>query len=156
MKDFGVEIVNNNYKEFIIKGNQTYKAIDYKVEGDYSQGAFYLSADAIGEDINILDLKENSLQGDSEVIEILSRMGVEILREDNKIKGITNCLNSTLIDASQCPDIIPVLSVVAALSIGKTTIINAGRLRIKECDRLHAINVELSKLGANIEEKRIV
>ncbi|MGO0916513.1 hypothetical protein ACTPEM_26145, partial [Clostridioides difficile] len=42
----------------------------YKVEGDYSQGAFYLSADAIGEDISILDLKEDSLQGDSEVVEI--------------------------------------------------------------------------------------
>ena len=153
IKDFGVEIINNNYKEFIIKGNQTYKARDYKVEGDYSQGAFYLSADAIGEDISILDLKEDSLQGDSEVVEILSRMGMEILREGNKIKGITNGLNGTLIDASQCPDIIPVLSVVASLSIGKTTIINAGRLRIKECDRLNAINVELSKLGANIEEK---
>ncbi|EQI69259.1 3-phosphoshikimate 1-carboxyvinyltransferase [Clostridioides difficile] len=139
IKDFGVEIINNNYKEFIIKGNQTYKARDYKVEGDYSQGAFYLSADAIGEDISILDLKEDSLQGDSEVVEILSRMGMEILREGNKIKGITNGLNGTLIDASQCPDIIPVLSVVASLSIGKTTIINAGRLRIKECDRLHAI-----------------
>ncbi|HGL4189382.1 TPA: 3-phosphoshikimate 1-carboxyvinyltransferase, partial [Clostridioides difficile] len=146
-------IINNNYKEFIIKGNQTYKARDYKVEGDYSQGAFYLSADAIGEDISILDLKEDSLQGDSEVVEILSRMGMEILREGNKIKGITNGLNGTLIDASQCPDIIPVLSVVASLSIGRTTIINAGRLRIKECDRLHAINVELNKLGANIEEK---
>ena len=153
IKDFGVEIINNNYKEFIIKGNQTYKARDYKVEGDYSQGAFYLSADAIGEDISILDLKEDSLQGDSEVVEILSRMGMEILREGNKIKGITNGLNGTLIDASQCPDIIPVLSVVASLSIGRTTIINAGRLRIKECDRLHAINVELNKLGANIEEK---
>ncbi len=118
IKDFGVEIINNNYKEFIIKGNQTYKARDYKVEGDYSQGAFYLSADAIGEDISILDLKEDSLQGDSEVVEILSRMGMEILREGNKIKGITNGLNGTLIDASQCPDIIPVLSVVASLSIG--------------------------------------
>ena len=41
IKDFGVEIINNNYEEFIIKGNQNYKSRDYRVEGDYSQAAFF-------------------------------------------------------------------------------------------------------------------
>ena len=48
-------------------------------------------------------------------------------------------LISTVIDGSQCPDIIPVLTSVAALTKGTTEIINAGRLRIKECDRLAAV-----------------
>ena len=61
-------------------------------------------------------------------------------------------LKSTIIDGSQCPDIIPVLSVVAALAKGKTKIINASRLRIKECDRLKAVQTELTKLGAKITE----
>ena len=62
-------------------------------------------------------------------------------------------LKATVIDGSQCPDIIPVLSVVAALAQGTTKIIKAGRLRIKECDRLKAVASELTKLGAKIEEK---
>lgn len=153
MKDFGIEIINKDYKEFIIKGNQNYKSKDYRVEGDYSQGAFFLSADAIGADVNILDLKEDSLQGDKEVIDILTRMGVSIIKEEKHTKSKVQVLKGTLIDASQCPDIIPVLAVVAALSEGRTEIINAGRLRIKECDRLNAVTLELNKLGAKIEEK---
>lgn len=153
MKDFGVEIINNDYKEFIIKGNQSFIARDYRVEGDYSQAAFFLSADALGSQVTLLDLKEDSLQGDREIIDILRRMDVSI---NNNAKGIianSNKLKNTVIDGSQCPDIIPVLALVAALTEGRTEIINAGRLRIKECDRLMAVTTELNKLGAKIEEK---
>lgn len=154
LKDFGIEVINNDYKEFIIKGNQKYRSRDYRVEGDYSQGAFFLSADALGSEIEILDLKKESLQGDKEVIDILERMGANIKVNENSLT-IDECnLKSTIIDASQCPDIIPTLSVVAALSEGRTEIINAERLRIKECDRLTAVKEELSKLGAKIEEKK--
>lgn len=154
LKDFGIEVINNDYKEFIIKGNQKYRSRDYRVEGDYSQGAFFLSADALGSEIAILDLKKESLQGDKEVIDILERMGANIKVNENSLT-IDECnLKSTIIDASQCPDIIPTLSVVAALSEGRTEIINAERLRIKECDRLTAVKEELSKLGAKIEEKK--
>lgn len=155
MKDFGIEIINNDYKEFTIKGNQNYIARDYRVEGDYSQGAFFLVADALKSDVNILDLKEDSLQGDREVIDVLERMGMRIERDNNSISGkIEGQLKSTVIDGSQCPDIIPILALAASLSDGKTEIINAERLRIKECDRLSAVTSELNKLGAKIEEKQ--
>lgn len=155
MRDFGIDIINNDYKEFIIKGNQNYIARDYRVEGDYSQGAFFLVADALKSDVNILDLKENSLQGDREVIDILKRMGMKMERDNNSIRGkIEGQLKSTVIDGAQCPDIIPVLALAASLSDGKTEIINAERLRIKECDRLSAVTSELNKLGAKIEEKQ--
>lgn len=153
MKEFGVEIINNDYKEFIIKGSQSYKSIDYRVEGDYSQAAFYLCADALGSEVVLKDLDLKSLQGDKEVIEILERMKVKVESVDNGIIGIApENLEATVIDGSQCPDIIPVLAVVAALSEGTTEIINASRLRIKECDRLKAMATELTKLGANIKE----
>ncbi|WP_138269035.1 3-phosphoshikimate 1-carboxyvinyltransferase [Anaerofustis stercorihominis] len=137
LEKFGIEIENKDYKEFIIKGNQEYKAMDYTVEGDYSQAAFFLSANYIGNDIDIKGLDENSLQGDKEILKWL-----EVLKNDeNKV-----------IDAANCPDIIPILTVCAALTKGKTEIINAGRLRIKECDRLTAISTQLNKLGADIIE----
>ncbi len=154
MSDFGVEIINNNYREFIIKGNQKYNARNYRVEGDYSQAAFFLCADALGNDVLCQDLDLNSLQGDKEVIDILERMNVVFNSKDTDVKGIINGeLIATIIDGSQCPDIIPVLTAVAALSKGTTEIINAGRLRIKECDRLAAVTSELNKLGAKIIEK---
>ena len=154
IKDFGVEIINNNYEEFIIKGNQNYKSRDYRVEGDYSQAAFFFSADALSNDIILNDLKLDSLQGDKEVIDILTRMGLKIRSKNNGLIGnVSGELKATVIDGSQCPDIIPVVSLVAALSAGTTEIINAGRLRIKECDRLAAVTSELNKLGAKITEK---
>ena len=154
MSDFGVEIINNNYREFIIKGNQKYNARNYRVEGDYSQAAFFLCADSLGNDVLCKDLDLNSLQGDKEVIDILERMNVVFNANDIGVKGTTNGeLTSTVIDGSQCPDIIPVLTSVAALTKGTTEIVNAGRLRIKECDRLAAVTSELNKLGAKIIEK---
>lgn len=152
LNKFGIEIINKDYKEFIIKGNQSYKAFDYSVEGDYSQGAFFLCANALGNKVLSKGLDLESLQGDKEVIEILERMGGKLNIEGNAINMTFNELKSTVIDASQCPDVIPVLTVVAALSEGETRVINGERLRIKECDRLNAIATELNKIGANIVE----
>lgn len=140
LKDFGISVENNEYKTFYIKGNQKYIAREYYIEGDFSQGAFFLCANAMGSSINVIGLKDDSAQGDKVVIDILKRM-----KKDR--------LESTIIDASDCPDIIPILSVCAAFADGNTNIVNAKRLRIKECDRLSAIKEELSKLGACIEEK---
>ena len=107
----------------------------------------------LGNEVKLEDLKLDSLQGDKEVIDILERMGMTFDFSKNITGKISEELKSTLIDASQCPDIIPVVSLVASLAKGRTEIINAKRLRIKECDRLHAIYTELTKLGANIVEK---
>ena len=155
IKDFGVEIINNNYKEFIVKGNQNYKSRDYRVEGDYSQAAFFLCADALGNEITANDLKLDSLQGDKEVIDILERIGVKFESKNSSLIGKSNGqLKATVIDGSQCPDIIPVVTLVASICEGTTEIINAERLRIKECDRLAAVTSELNKLGADIKEKQ--
>ena len=171
---FGIEIENLDYKEFRIKGNQSYKAFNYRVEGDYSQGAFFFAAGALGNDVVCYDLDEESKQGDKEVLDILKNMGSTLIKEfkvEEKIKDNKNStdkkesmkmalgfasenLKATIIDASQCPDIIPVMAVVAALAKGKTRVINGERLRIKECDRLNAITTELKVLGANIEETK--
>lgn len=153
MEQFGVEIINNDYREFMIKGNQAYQARDYRVEADYSQAAFFLAATALGSRVILHDLNLDSLQGDKEVLAILERMGVRFFEEDGGLAGsVEKQLTSTTIDGSQCPDIIPILSLVAALSEGTTEIVNAGRLRIKESDRLHATATELNKLGAKVTE----
>ncbi|MDP4143516.1 MAG: 3-phosphoshikimate 1-carboxyvinyltransferase [Bacillota bacterium] len=154
LEKFSVHVENNNYKEFIIKGNQKYISRDYKVEGDYSQAAFWITAGLLGGDLKCCDLDINSLQGDKEILDIVQRMKGNLTITDDCIQAVTSSTTGTIIDASQCPDIVPILAVLGSLSSGTTEIINAERLRIKESDRLKAISTELNKLGADIEEKQ--
>ena len=157
LKLAGIEIMNNDYKSFDIRGNQIYKPFDYTVEGDYSQVAFWIVAGIISanrdNEIKCLHVNKNSLQGDREIIEIVERMGAKLeifydylIVKPSKTKG-------TVIDISQCPDIAPILTVLGALSEGETRIINGERLRIKESDRITSIKTELNKLGANVAEE---
>ncbi len=153
LKKFSITVENNGYKEFIIKGKQKYRAADYTVEGDFSQAAFWLAAGVLGGRVSCRGLDMDSLQGDKEIVDILGRMGAGISVSDGIVRATASTVRGTVIDASQCPDLVPVLAVMGALGRGRTEIVNAGRLRLKESDRLKAISTELSKLGANIEEK---
>lgn len=153
LKNYGIQIENKEYKEFIIRGNQNYKSSDCEVEGDYSQAAFWLAAGLLGNDIVCEGLDINSLQGDKAILNIIESMNGKISIEGNKVKAIPSKTKGTIIDASQCPDLVPVLTSLAALSEGTTEIVNAARLRIKESDRLSAISTELNRLGADIEER---
>ena len=157
LKLAGIEIMNNDYKSFDIRGNQTYKPFDYIVEGDYSQVAFWIVAGIISanrdNEVKCLHVNKNSLQGDREIIEIVTRMGANLEIFDDYVIVKPSKTKGTVIDISQCPDIGPVLTVLAALSEGETRIINGERLRIKESDRITSIKTELNKLGGNVSEE---
>jgi len=135
---FGIRIKNQDYKRFIIPGGQHYTPCDMTVEGDYSQAAFYLCANAMGSQVEVEGLAPDSCQGDKEILQIISRFGTP--------------LSGTVIDVSQVPDLVPVLAVLASQAAGETRIINAGRLRIKESDRLRTVTDMLTALGADITE----
>ena len=142
LSKFGIKIINNSYQEFIIEGNQSYRAGNYRTEADYSQAAFFLVANAIGSKIKINDLSEDSLQGDKKIIDYIS----EIDKWNSK--------DTLILDGSETPDIIPILSLKAAVSGKKIEIVNVERLRIKESDRLKATVEELSKLNFDLIEKK--
>ena len=155
LKKYGIVInnVDGAHRQYIIKGKQKYLAKHSLVEADWSQAAFWLVGGSIGEAINCTGVDFNSLQGDMAVVDIMQRMGAKITKASTEVKALHGVTKNTIIDASNCPDIIPILTVLASVSEGTTEIINAGRLRIKECDRLAAISTELNKMGADIEEK---
>ncbi|MDE6275207.1 MAG: 3-phosphoshikimate 1-carboxyvinyltransferase [Clostridia bacterium] len=140
LKDFGIDIVNDGYKVFSVKGGQSYKAHDYYIEGDYSQDAFYEVANYLGNDIEMQGLNADSLQGDKVIVDF-----VRALKNADKSEKLT-------FDGSNCPDIIPVFALACCLRQGHTEIVNISRLRIKECDRLSATAEELGKLGAHISQ----
>jgi 3-phosphoshikimate 1-carboxyvinyltransferase len=153
LKGFSIYIENHDYRTFIVKGNQKYRATDYHVEGDFSQAAFWLTAGALGSELVCRGLDMGSLQGDKAVVDIIGEMGGRLVIDGDTVRSLTADTKGKVIDASQCPDLVPILAVLGALSEGRTEIVNAQRLRLKESDRLKAISSELGKLGACIMEK---
>lgn len=152
LADYGIRIINSDYQEFIIPGNQAYQARDYQVEADFSQAAFFLVAGALGNDVKIKGLNLNSLQGDRDIITYLEAMGASLVKEEDLYQMRADQLRGTIIDGSQAPDVMPVLSLAMALAKGHSDIVNAQRLRIKECDRLRETRRQLNILGAQVEE----
>lgn len=152
LRKFGIKVENSGYSSFYIKGGQTYTPSDYRVEGDFSQAAFWLVAGTIGSEVNCIDVDKDSLQGDKEIVEIIKAMGGNISISGASMRAIGSSTRGISIDASQIPDIVPIISVMASLSKGTTIISNAARLRIKESDRIKSTVSELAKLGATIRE----
>ncbi len=151
MKSFGITVAEKD-GIYTIRGNQKYQSKGYNVEGDWSQTAAWLCAGAMGCDIVVNGMDPASKQGDAAIMDILRKFGANIETfKDGGIRASKNQLSGILIDATQIPDIIPVLAVVAAFARGKTKIINAGRLRFKESDRLAATAEVLNLIGADVK-----
>lgn len=151
MKQFGVNI-DTTENGWHIKGGQSYKTCDYTTDGDWSQAAFFMVLGAIGGKVTVKGVAKDSTQGDKKCAEILARFGAKVTQLDNEVTVEKGELKAINIDASQIPDLVPVLSVCAAFAEGTTKIINAERLRIKECDRLKATAELLNNLGGKVKE----
>lgn len=152
---FGIIIEETDYG-FFVKGNQTYQSPkEILAEGDWSGAAFWCVAGGCGKEILCTGLKQDSAQGDMEILSLMEQFGARVVWEEEGVRISPNPegLQAISIDARQIPDLVPILCVAAAVAKGTTEIYNAGRLRIKESDRLEAMAVGLGKMGVTIEEK---
>ncbi|MBE6531653.1 MAG: 3-phosphoshikimate 1-carboxyvinyltransferase [Ruminococcaceae bacterium] len=124
------------------------------VEGDWSGAAFALCAGAIskGAKVSVCSLDPESTQGDRAIIELLVRFGADVRRKGDCFTVCGGELCGMEIDASNIPDLVPILSVVAAAAKGQTVIYGASRLKIKESDRLSTVTEMLTALGADISK----
>ena len=151
LSEFGINIERMGLDEYHIKGNQTYKSNNVLIENDYSQAAFWIVGASINGDVVIRDLNEKSIQGDMEIIEIVNQMGGKVYFDNGELiikKAMTHGIE---IDAEQIPDLVPILTLLATASRGRTRIYNTRRLSAKESDRGRVITEELNKLGAKIQ-----
>lgn len=148
LEKYGIKIINNNYSSFYIKGQQHYVAADYSVPGDYSQAAFFIVAGALGANIRMLGMNEDSLQGDKKIIDDVNSLGGNVYFDNGVLYSKKASLKGNTIDLGQTPDSGPALSILCSLASGKSKFTNAKRLRIKECDRITDMAKELKKLGA--------
>jgi 3-phosphoshikimate 1-carboxyvinyltransferase len=151
LKKFGINIENKNYEVFDIPGNQSYKANQIDIEGDWSNAAFFFTGAAIRGDLHISGLKPDSLQGDKKVLEAINACGAN-LKYKNGLYSIQSptTLESFDFDATDTPDLFPPLSVLAAYCQGTSTIKGVHRLLYKESNRTEAIIKELTHMGINV------
>ena len=150
---FGVESRWLDENTLEIPGGQHYLPGDYTVEGDYSQAAFPAVLGAVTGGVAITGLSEETLQGDAAILEILRRCGARFTRTGQGVVFEKAPLHGTDIDLADCPDLGPVLMVLGLLCEGTTVIRNAERLRIKESDRIEAMETELRACGGQLESE---
>lgn len=136
LKDFGCDI-RQTQTGYFVKGGQKLSSFNGEVEGDYSQAAFFYTANCLGADIDIKGLNEGSRQGDKKIVEICGSV------RNGSLDGFE-------LDCSDIPDLVPILAVLASFCKGKSRLTDVARLRIKECDRLAAMEECINRLGGKV------
>lgn len=141
---------------FCINGQQHYRPFDSVIPGDFSSASCFLAASAlIPGTVIVKGLHMNELQGDKKLIDILQKMGADIVVKKDKIiiRG-GKPLRGIMIDGKNIPDLLPALAVIGTNAQGKTHLYNVSHARLKETDRIHSMTENLRKMGAQIEEKK--
>ena len=135
---------------FKVKGGQRYKAADIDLEGDWSAAANFLVAGAVFGKAELQGLDTTSLQADLSIMDILMDAGASLSQLDGDRGNITvqrAPLKAFAVDASNCPDLFPIISVLAAFCQGTSRLAGVGRLANKESDRAKAILEMLTQMG---------
>lgn len=135
LRRFGIEIEENE-NGFHVRGGQKYTPHDEKIEGDYSQAAFFYVANALGSSVTLGNLNPESVQGDKKILDL-----IEIMKNNGSFHA----------DCSDIPDLVPILAVLGAFGSGESVIYNAKRLKIKESNRLETTAALLNNLGGDVE-----
>ncbi|PVX39911.1 3-phosphoshikimate 1-carboxyvinyltransferase [Pasteurella langaaensis DSM 22999] len=153
MAIFGVQVENQNYARFVVKGNQQYQSPNtFLVEGDASSASYFLAAGAIKGCVKVTGVGRNSIQGDRLFANVLEAMGAKITWGDDFIQAEQGELVGVDMDMNHIPDAAMTIATTALFAKGETVIRNIYNWRVKETDRLTAMATELRKVGATVEE----
>lgn len=149
LEDFGCSVL---FKDNTVKIKKGICSIDeYIVENDWSQAAFFLVAGAVAGDVTLRNMNLSSPQGDKEIVSVLEKAGADITIGSDFVRVVKSKTNGFLCDASDIPDLVPILSVLGAFAKGKTHLYNLKRLRLKESDRIESTVSMLRAFGVKCE-----
>jgi len=152
LRRFGIEITKTQTGYFV-RGGQKYKSPEkVRIDGDWSNAAFFLVAGAIGKPVTVTGLDMTSPQGDKKICEILRLFGADVRVSDDEITVFSAPLTAQTVDMTEIPDMLPALAVLAANAEGESVFTGAQRLRIKESDRLKTICEMINSLGGECRE----
>ncbi len=150
---FGAKIsYDEETQTYFISGRESFSSPgEITVGGDWSNAAFFLCGGAVNcQPVTITGLTDETRQGDCAILSILHSMGAMLMWYGEHIAVLPSRLHGIDIDASQIPDLVPIIATIASVASGRTRIFNASRLRLKESDRIESVCSFLSALGADI------
>ena len=152
LERFGID-VKKSEQGYFIRGGQRYKSPrEIRIDGDWSNAAFFLVAGATGKAVTVTGLDMDSPQGDKKICDILHSFGAEVSVCDDEITVSPAPLTAQTVDMTEIPDMLPALAVLAANAEGESVFTGAQRLRIKESDRLKTISEMINSLGGRCRE----
>lgn len=158
LERFGIEVIKER-NAFTVLPGKIKSPGRIRIEGDWSNAAFWLAAGAFSEKgVTVCPMYSESSQGDRAIADILKKFGADVNICGERITVKKKNLTACTVDASDIPDLVPIISVVAAASCGSTVIENTARLRFKESDRVMAVCQMLEAFGIKTEayENRMV
>tara|TARA_Y100000389_G_C17406080_1_gene488121 strand:- start:71 stop:1357 length:1287 start_codon:yes stop_codon:yes gene_type:complete len=149
---FNVFYSNNNWRSFSLKKKSVYKnPNEIFVEGDASSASYFFAAAALAGSIEIKGINQDSIQGDLKFLNIISKMGAKIEFKSNSIQvSKAKTLKGLEIDCIEIPDAAMTLAIMAVFADKPTKLKNIGSWRIKETDRILAMDNELTKMGVKV------
>jgi len=151
MAQFGVDVQRDEYHRFSVGAGQRYVGRHHVIEPDASGMSYFLAAAAILDGrVRVPGIGSGSFQGDVGLASVLAEMGCSVELEKEHITLEGGPLGGVEVDMSGMPDVVPTLAVVAAYARGTTHITGIANLRLKECDRIHAIVTELGRMGITV------
>ena len=156
MREFGVEVIRETPRRYSVKSSQRYEAKRYRIEGDVGSASYFFLAAALCKGrVRVQNIDPRTLQGDIKLLPIMERLGCTVVRGDHWVEVIGGELTpgEYIFDLGDMPDMVPTLSMLAAIRPGRTIIKNVPHLRIKESDRLKALVAELRKTGVRAQER---
>ncbi len=156
LRRFGIRFTYRENTYYIPGGQTPVRREDtpLRAEGDWSNAAFWLVAGALGDGLTCERIHPASLQGDKEIVRLLSAFGAKVRQDETAVFVQNAPMHGIEIDASQIPDLVPILAVCALSAKGTTRIFGAERLRIKESDRLKTVSAMLRALGGSVLETK--
>ena len=155
MRDFGIEVTNNNHRSFTVRAGQRYHSRTYQIEPDASNASYFFAAAALTRGrVRVPNLTAQSIQGDIGFVDILSQMGCAVSKDPEgiEVRG-TGRLSGLDIDMNATPDIVPTLCAIAPFASAPINVHNVAVLRIHETDRIAALKTELNKLGVRVDTR---
>ena len=152
LKRFGVQVEAQDGGYAVCGGQAIQSPGELRVDGDWSNAAFFLAAGALGNPVTMTGLHLDSPQGDKAILDALKRFGAHLEVAEDRITVSPAPLSGCTIDVGETPDLLPILAVLGACASGETRLINAARLRFKESDRLASASAMLRALGGRVEE----
>lgn len=153
MKKFGIDCGKDGVDHYFVNSGSKYTSPGiYRVEGDWSGAAFFLAAGAISGDVTVSGLDVESAQADRIILDVLREFGADVTCVGEDIRVRSAGARPFSLDVSDCPDLFPILAVLACKANGTSRLYNASRLRLKESDRVATTAAMLKALSVAVDE----